>query len=200
MRKLACFTPLALVTMKLFVRKANFYLRIVKNMLGLKHTEESNAKNRAAHLGKSFNKGIPKSMEHRQYYSNLYKGKPHGHRTFNGHIPWNKGTPRPPEMIDKGLATKAKNGKPNLGNLNRTPEAKAQAQKKRLATLHDKTPDQKAEMQAKRLATRAANRSVNPPKWATRYNACIECGTITSRHIAYGLCEACYTRYRRRSQ
>ena len=28
-RKLACFTPLALVTMKLFVRKANFYLRIV---------------------------------------------------------------------------------------------------------------------------------------------------------------------------
>ena len=33
MRKLACFTPLALVTMKLFVRKANFYLRIVRDTL-----------------------------------------------------------------------------------------------------------------------------------------------------------------------
>lgn len=175
-------------------------LKNAKNMLGLKHTEETKAKLRATNLGKSPpNKGKPMPIEQRQYYSDLYTGKPHGHRTSNGHIPWNRGKSLSPQAKVKiGAANVSRNSV--LAFQSMTPEQKAQRQKKSRTTIRNMSPERKAEMWSKGNATKAANRLANPPKWATRYDACIECGTMTSRHVGYGLCEACYSYKRRHKQ
>src|SRR5258708_8084451 len=72
-------------------------------------------------------------IEQRQYYSDLYTGKPHGHRTSNGHIPWNRGKSLSPQAKVKiGAANVSRNSV--LAFQSMTPEQKAQRQKKSRTT------------------------------------------------------------------